>query len=229
MASGAAPVGGLDLLADADSEVEWLPQVAAASLVYHLLELEWPGIAVPVVAISVEYCVLTLVLPAEIVPWLPPRVVPLGELDTSLPAADGQQVAVALVRVGARAAGLLVPYSGRVPWCVEQQWPSADGLRTLAAAAEGTFAVTPEDLERNWAVVLAWRRTLWVRPTWTTSRAERIRAVRGELSWTSRGRLVSRMARRQAGRTWSRSRPPTWTTTTTPRTWTTTTTSSLGP
>ena len=139
---------------DPESEVEWLPHVAAVSLVYPLLELELPGIAVPVVVVSSEYGVLTLVLPAEIVPWLPPSLVPLGELDTGLPAADGQQVAVALFRVDSRAAGLLVPYSGRVPWCVDQRWPAAAGLRTLAAAAEETFTLREVDLQRDWSLVL---------------------------------------------------------------------------
>ena len=156
MASGSAPLGGaVALPVEPDSEVEWLPQVAVLSLVYHLLELELPGIVVPVVVISSEYGVLTLALPAEIVPWLPPSLVPLGELDTGLPAVDGQQVAVALFRVDSRAAGLLGPYSGRVPWCVEQRWPAAAGLRTLAASSEETFVLTAEDLQRDLAVALA--------------------------------------------------------------------------
>ena len=65
MASGAAPLGAVALPLDPESEVEWLPRVAASTLVYHLLVLELPGIAVPVVAVSSEYGVLTLVLPAE--------------------------------------------------------------------------------------------------------------------------------------------------------------------
>ena len=117
-------------------------QVAAATLVYHLLELELPGIAIPVVAVSSEYGILTLVLPAEYVPWLPASLVPLGELDTGLPVADGQQVAVALFRVSSRLAGLLVPYSGRVPWCVEQRWPSAAGLRAFGCSG-GDLRVHP--------------------------------------------------------------------------------------
>ena len=117
MASGTAPLGAVALLVDPESEVEWLPQVAASTLVYHLLELELPGIAVLVVAVSSEYSVLTFVLPAEIVPWLLPSLVPLGELDTGLPAAAG--------------------------------------LRALAASSEETFVLTPEDLQRDWAVALA--------------------------------------------------------------------------
>ena len=61
---------------------------------------------------------------------------------------------MAFFRVDSRAAGLLVPYSGRVPWCVDQRWPAAAGLRALVAAAEETFVLTPGDLQRDWAVAL---------------------------------------------------------------------------
>ena len=51
--------------------------------------------------------------------------------------------------------GAASPVLGRVPWCVEQRWPAAAGLRILAASSEETFVLTPEDLQRDWAVALA--------------------------------------------------------------------------
>jgi hypothetical protein len=135
---------------DPESEVEWLHLVATATPSYHMLELELPGAAVPAAVVSLADGVLTVALQAEVLPWLPPSLVPLGELDTGLVGPDGQHVAVVLVRLDARAAGLLVPYTGRVSWSTEQRWPAAEGLRVLAQTSPAVYEVSAADLNRDW-------------------------------------------------------------------------------
>ena len=125
--AAAAALPGVD---DADGEegrFEWEMETAGLTDDYARLEFSVGGFAVPVIPLSVTDDCISIAVPAELAPWLPPLLHPLADPATGMPSLDGAQVTLVLMRVAITAGVVMVPAQS-ASWVDDGRWPAATGL-----------------------------------------------------------------------------------------------------